>query len=305
MSTILTRPVIARAYVWTTSDTVSPVVDGDAGGDFDLDNIRSPWLTSIGKLDGATTNAGISFVLNAQLGAVAAVEVLNTGALASEGIRIRLDSSATFGTAVTADTGTTYWKQRPDEIWTDSSYSSSSFAQGKQRTSLLLGYDALTGTGGVGPAVASPPDVATVAVRSGQILFDNPGSRTQWEIGHVALAIEAKRLAELPYGGITWQPARLRRGMGYNLTIEWPHLPLADEVHITALWENEGAPVFLFPVPAQKANDGTISVSNVMTASRGGLMRLTGWSGAIDEKRADGTFVKARLSAQTWQERQA
>jgi hypothetical protein len=299
-----TRPVVGLVYGFGSGDTIAAIgAETDAGAPFALVNLTDPVTMFRGRTTGSTTLTGFEFDLAAQIN-VFAVELVNTGAFAAELLRFELYSDATF-TVLALDTGAG-WTQRPEEIWTGHT---GIHVDKPIRPNVLAGFDDLTG--GVGPAIASPPVPTTVATQSGRLILSIPnGSRTTgWEGGYIALGTDPLALPDIEKAKLSTAQLAMRHGDGWIYTIDYGTVKIgrAEMADISAFWARSSRgthPVMFFPVPgSRQAADGKITDPDFLHQERGGACRM------LEPKPGNRTlqgnswfWVNTRLQFQTWEE---
>lgn len=308
MPLLTTRPVIGRCLPFVTADTITFYLAGDAGGSLPLSNIKSQLIMLHGRTDNATDPGGFEFTLAAEVQAFA-FEAANTNAATGEDIRWLVSDAATFVTANTLDSGSP-WPQRREDVYT----AGGKQIQLPQRPNVVVGFDDFSG--GVGPTPAAVPDVATIACRSGRIVFSTAaGGRTFWEASFLGIGVDGRRVADVELPGdapsVPVETVELREGDGHKWTLTWDHLPTTDADHIDFLWTSSGRgsfPIFFFPTPGQRSTAGVIANADDRPAMRGGLARMLEWSRAESRPSRDrdtgvaNRVVSATLSCETWQE---
>jgi hypothetical protein len=304
MTTINTAPVIAQCYGWGSGDDIDAHQAGDAGGSFDLDNVKDRVLWRSARTADATDPGGFEWTLATQT-AICCAELVNTEALAGEQVTWEVSDVSPFVSGTVVDTSSA-WPQREDEIWTDADYTLHRTAP--VRSNILLGYDNFTGAG---PTPAATPTVATVNAKSGRITFSTAGAgRSYWRAAFLGLGINGLTLppVESSNATIRYEPIALNSGVaaqGGRWTLRYEWLSSTAVEHITAIWQRtaEGTfPAFFFPAAGQRTTAGIITGTTLRPSMRGGLVRLKDWTFDWAKVRPDGAFSAATLVAESWQE---
>ena len=300
MITAINSPVLAQCHLWASGDTIAAHLAGDSST-YPLANVKDPVLHLPGQTANNTDPGGFDFTLASQV-SICAVGLVNTGALASEDVRIKI-ASGTGITPITLDTGTAPWPMFADDIWTGHSF----IPDKPQRFCTLLGFDDYTGAGAAGPAVGNAPD--TVLCRSGRIEFSTADAgRTEWSTGFLALGRNAVQLPGIDaIGGrdaFRHDPINLNHGLGDQFSIAWPHVTSDVTEKVWAIWQRSGFgtwPVFFFLNAPNKSTAGVISGTDYSPSLTGGVMRLLSVKREGRHQVGTDWNEKITITAQSWQ----
>lgn len=284
--------VVAQMYQWQDADTVSMVTDTE-NTTYPKTNIKNSVLFQRARTSTVTAGGGWKVVLGSQI-ALCCAELVNTDLSGTEQNRFVCSAHASDPfTSTTLNTGNV----RAGRGYT---YSAHDFMdEVPNRDGWVVGHDNFSATG---PSPASA--VATVNCLSLQANYSNPGSRTYWELGFLALGINGKDIQH-PTTIESTRPA-YRSGRMWRLSLHWNTMPTEDFTYLQTLWAGTNGgniPCFIYPEPGSKSTANIISDERITPARRGGLMRMLSISGRDAARLGDSGLVEGvSVECEHWQE---